>query len=136
DGGSVACGGPGVVHLPNGAGAAWGDAATLVPWTLYLRTGDRAILDRQLPSMRAWVDRMIQLAGPDRLWTGGFQLGDGLGPTAPEDDPSWAQADNDVVATAHLARSAAVLADASAVLGLTDLAERYATVAEEVRVAF
>ena len=51
--------------------AAWGDAAAVVPWTLYQRTGDLGVLDRQLPSMRAWVDKMVILAGPDRLWTEG-----------------------------------------------------------------
>ncbi len=53
-------------RAPRDAGpatAAWGDAATIVPWVLYQRTGDRDLLARQLPSMRAWVDRMAGLAG-------------------------------------------------------------------------
>ena len=41
--------------------AAWGDAATILPWTLYQRTGDLEVLARQLPSMRAWVDRIVEL---------------------------------------------------------------------------
>ena len=52
---------------PVPAAAAWGDAAVVVPWTLYQRTGDRGLLARQLPSMCGWVDRMAALAGPDRL---------------------------------------------------------------------
>ena len=36
--------------------AAWGDAATIVPWVLYERTGDRGILERQFDSARRWVD--------------------------------------------------------------------------------
>ena len=90
--------------------AAWGDAATILPWTLYQRTGDLEVLARQLPSMRAWVDRIVDLAGPDRLWSGGFQYGDWLDPTAPPEEASRAKADPDVVATAHLARSAWILA--------------------------
>ena len=82
---------------------------TLVPWVLYQRTGDVGLLARQLPSMRAWVDHIAGLAGADRLWTGGFQFGDWLDPTAPPDAPFEAQADPDVVATAHLARSAEVV---------------------------
>ena len=73
------------------AAAAWGDAATVVPWVLYERSGDAGVLARQLPSMRAWVDRMADLAGDDRLWAGGFQFGDWLDPTAPPEDPGRRQ---------------------------------------------
>jgi alpha-L-rhamnosidase len=136
DDGSVPFVIPDVLHTPTSAAAAWGDAATLVPWALYQRTGDREVLARQLPSMRRWVDKVASLAGPNRLWTGGFQYGDWLDPTAPEDDPYRAQADPDVIATAHLARSAAVVAEAARVLGNDDLADRYGSLAGEVRAAF
>src|SRR4029450_12007792 len=149
--GSVPFAVPDVLHLPGSAAAGWGDAATLVPWTLYQRTGDCEGLARQLPSMCRWVDKIASLAGADRLWTGGFQYGDWLGPTAPQKQPdrgpgdsrgmatahfSRAQADSDVIATAHFARSAAVVAEAAGVIGEGDLARHYATLAAEVRAAF
>ena len=127
---------PDVIESPLSTAAAWGDAATLVPWVLYQRTGDVGLLARQLPSMRGWVDYIAGLAGVDRLWTGGFQLGDWLDPTAPHDAPFEAQADPDVVATAYLARSAEVVGLAAAVVGDTDVAEKYARLAGEVRDAF
>ena len=86
--------------------------------------------------MRAWVDHIAGLAGADRLWTGGFQFGDWLDPTAPPDAPYKAQADPDVVATAHLARSAEVVGLAAAVVGDADMADKYARLAGEVREAF
>jgi len=55
---------PDVIRRPGPATAAWGDAATIVPWVLHRRTGDLGLLERQLPSMRAWVDRMAELARP------------------------------------------------------------------------
>lgn len=116
--------------------AAWGDAATIVPWTIYQRTGDAAILERQLPSMRAWVDRVTELAGPDRLWTGGFQYGDWLDPDAPPELPQKAKADPDLVATAHFARSAWIVAQAAAVVGDRDVSRRYGQLSAEVRAAF
>ncbi|BBH63318.1 alpha-L-rhamnosidase [Actinoplanes sp. OR16] len=116
--------------------AAWGDAATIVPWTLYQRTGDLGILDRQYPSMRAWVDKVSSLAGPSRLWRGGFQYGDWLDPTAPPDDPYQARTDPDVVATAHFARSAGIVAQTARLLGRTDEAEKYRRLTEEVKAAF
>ncbi|HEV2870520.1 MAG TPA: family 78 glycoside hydrolase catalytic domain, partial [Actinomycetota bacterium] len=127
---------PDVIESPLSTAAAWGDAATLVPWVLYQRTGDVGLLARQLPSMRAWVDYIAGLAGVDRLWTGGFQLGDWLDPTAPHDAPFEAQADPDVVATAYLARSAEVVGLAAAAVGDTDVTEKYARLAGEVRDAF
>jgi len=128
---------PNVLRIPDPpAAAAWGDAATVVPWVVYQRTGDAGLLARQLPSMCAWVDRVADLAGADRLWSGGFQFGDWLDPTAPPDDPADAQVDPDVVATAHLARSAQIVADAAATLGDAQTARRYATLAQSVREAF
>jgi alpha-L-rhamnosidase len=127
---------PDVIQSRGPAAAAWGDAATVVPWVLYQRTGDVEVLRRQMASMTAWVDHIAGLAGSDRLWTGGFQFGDWLDPTAPPDRPADAQTDPDVVATAHLARSAEIVSLAAAALGDDDTAERYGRLAAEVRDAF
>jgi alpha-L-rhamnosidase len=127
---------PDVIGNPGPAAAAWGDAAVVVPWVVYQRSGDASLLERQLPSMRAWVDRIAGLAGSDRLWSGGFQFGDWLDPTAPPDDPAAAQADPDVIATAHLARSAEIVALAAEVVSDLETAKRYEGLAAEVRDAF
>ncbi|MGH3877478.1 MAG: family 78 glycoside hydrolase catalytic domain [Actinophytocola sp.] len=127
---------PDVLRRPGPAAAAWGDAATLLPWVLHERSADVAVLRRQLPSMRAWVDRAAHLAGKDRVWAGGFQFGDWLDPAAPPDEPFAAKADPDVVATAHLARSAQVVADAAALLGDDAVSRQYADLAMQVREAF
>ncbi|MFD7770428.1 family 78 glycoside hydrolase catalytic domain [Streptomyces sp. NPDC059787] len=118
------------------AAAGWGDAAVVVPWTLYQRTGDTEILRRQFPSMRGWVERVLALAGPGRLWEGGFQFGDWLDPSAPADNPLQAQTPPEVVATAYLAYAVRLLADSAAVIGLVREAEHYDRVAAEVRHAF
>jgi len=118
------------------AAAAWGDAATIVPWVVHQRSGDMEVLRRQLPSMRAWVDHVAALAGPSHLWRGGFQFGDWVDPTAPPDNPFGAKADPDVIATAYLVRSAEVVAMAAEMLGEVATAERYAALAASVREAF
>ncbi|TCM40318.1 family 78 glycoside hydrolase catalytic domain [Kribbella sp. VKM Ac-2568] len=127
---------PDILRQAGPATAAWGDAATIVPWVIYERTGDVGLLARQLPSMRAWVDRMADLAGNDLLWAGGFQFGDWLDPTAPPENPFRAKADPDVIATAHLARSAEVVAQAAELVGDAELAREYADLAARVRQAF
>ena len=116
--------------------AVWGDAACIVPWVLYERFGDAGILERQWDSMRAWVDCVASRAGQDLLWSGQWQLGDWLDPSAPPDDPGAAKADPDVVATAYFARSAEILSRCATVLNDADSAERYGALAAGVRRAF
>ena len=67
--------------------AAWGDAATVVPWVLNERYADTTVLERQYPSMKAWTDVLLEIAGDRRLWEGKFQFGDWLDPDAPPDLP-------------------------------------------------
>jgi Alpha-L-rhamnosidase N-terminal domain./Bacterial alpha-L-rhamnosidase. len=116
--------------------AGWGDAAVVVPWTLYQRYGDLGVLRRQYASMVRWVERVHTLAGDDLLWRGGQQLGDWLDPLAPPDAPAAAQADPDVVATAYFFHSVDLLAGCADALGLSEDAERYATLAAGIRSAF
>ncbi|MPZ84900.1 MAG: Bacterial alpha-L-rhamnosidase [Actinophytocola sp.] len=127
---------PDVLRRSSQAAAAWGDAATLVPWVIHARTGDLELLRGQLPSMRAWVDRAANLAGKDLVWAGGFQFGDWLDPAAPPDEPFAAKADPDVIATAYLARSAQVVAEAAGLLGDDSVRRQYAELAAQVREAF
>jgi alpha-L-rhamnosidase len=117
-------------------GAAWGDAAVLVPWTLYQRFGDTGIVAAQYESARRWVDLIARLAGPGRLWEEGFQLGDWLDPDAPPDDPAAAKTDKHLVATAYFAWSARHLGALAAVLGRADEARDYERLADEVAAAF
>jgi alpha-L-rhamnosidase len=136
DDGSVPFVVPDVLRGQGPAAAAWGDAATIVPWVVYQRTGDLEVLERQLPSMRAWVDRVADLAGTNRVWNGGFQFGDWVDPAAPPDDPFKARTDPDVIATAHLVHSSEIVAGAAATVGDEQTAKRYRALADEARAAF
>jgi len=129
---------PDILRTPmsSAPAAAWGDAATVVPWVLWERTGDKDVLARQFDSMRAWVDKIDAVAGDDLIWRGGNQYGDWLDPTAPPEAPDRATADPDVIATAHFARSAQIVADAAQVLDRVNDAAYYGQLAERVRAAF
>ncbi|MDQ4137466.1 MAG: glycoside hydrolase family 78 protein, partial [Actinomycetota bacterium] len=127
---------PDSVMVVSPPAAAWADAAVLVPETVYLASGDGRILERQYPSMRKWVELEIRLLGDDLLWTGGFQWGDWLDPTAPPDNPSDAKTDSDILATAWAFRSLTAMAGVAGILGKADDAARYADLAERVRGAF
>jgi alpha-L-rhamnosidase len=116
--------------------AAWGDAATIVPWVLYQRFGDRDILSRQFASMRAWVDQIAGRAGTRLLWDQGFQFGDWLDPSAPPDRPGAGRTAPAIVATSYFARSAELVGQSAGVLGRTDDEARYLALAADVRTAF
>jgi alpha-L-rhamnosidase len=117
-------------------GAAWGDVATFTPWTLFERFGDAGILRAQYESAQRWVDLQARLAGADRLWDHGFQLGDWLDPDAPAQDPAAGKTDRYLVATAYFAASARFVARMAQVIGRDEDAAGYERLADEVRTAF
>lgn len=47
---------------------AWGDAATVVPWQVYLAYGDKALLARQYDSMCKWLDYIASVTVKPYLW--------------------------------------------------------------------
>lgn len=116
--------------------AAWGDAATVVPWVLHERFDDLETLERQYDSMKGWTDAVVGLSGERRLWEGMFQFGDWLDPDAPPERPADAKTSAEIVATAYVFRSADLTARTAALLGRDDDAAEYARIAEEVRLAF
>jgi alpha-L-rhamnosidase len=117
-------------------GAGWGDAAALIPVTLYQSTGDPELLRKHYAAARRWVDLVARLAGPSRLWDTGFQLGDWLDPTASADDPAAGATDRYLIATAYFAWSARHVSLAARVLGNLAEATAYGNLAEEVARAF
>ena len=58
--------------------AAWGDAACIVPFEMYLAYGDRRELKRNLPMMKKWVDYMHAAGPAEFLWLGDKHFGDWL----------------------------------------------------------
>jgi alpha-L-rhamnosidase len=127
---------PSPMEGPTPPAAAWGDAATVIPWVIYQRFGDKKILADQFESMRAWVDQLDKIAGPSHLWDKGFQFGDWLDPDAPPDRPAKAKTPPFVIATGYFARSAALVALAAKVLGREEEVEQYGALANAVREAF
>jgi alpha-L-rhamnosidase len=116
--------------------AAWGDAAVIVPWVLYERFGDAAVLRQQYESMRAWVDQIATIAGDDHVWSEGFQFGDWLDPAAPPRDPGAARTDSALIATAYHAYTARLLARVAGVLGHHTDAASYDELARLVTAGF
>jgi alpha-L-rhamnosidase len=116
--------------------AVWSDAAVWVTWAVYQAYGDTSVLADAFPAMAAHVRRVEGLRSANGLWDTGFQFGDWLDPTAPPEEPFKAKADNGVVATLCLFRSASLVAESARLLGRDDDARHFAEVAEQTREAF
>ncbi len=103
--------------------AAWGDAATICPWTVYRCYNEKNLLEAQFPSMKKWVD-WITAQGGDGLWNVGFHFGDWLGLDAKPDSYVGATP-TDLIATAFYAHSTDLLVKSATVLGYTEEADIY-----------
>ncbi len=96
--------------------AAWGDAACIIPWGLYVNYGDKELLREHFPMMKKWVDYMHGAGSEEFLWLEGTHYGDWLALDAGEDYFVGATA-ADLIATAFFAYSTNLLVKAGEVLG-------------------
>lgn len=115
---------------------AWGDAAVLIPWYLYLYFGDRTILEEQYDSMKAWVDYITNCGDVTNGVYGGFHLGDWLAQDTKDPDNFFGLTPPELIATAYYALSSEIVAKAAALLGHAEDADIYGKQAEYIREAF
>lgn len=117
---------------PKGA-FAWGDAATVCPFEMYLAYGDKAALAAQFPSMKKWCDYVYNKGDGPAAWGGGAQYGDWLGLDAAEGSYRGAT-DDLLLGTAFLYYASDLVVRAGRVLG-EDI-NLYEKRKEEVKAAF
>ena len=119
----------------------WGDAISVIPWTLFLHYGDKAILAEAFEAMVRWNDYVWSISDgpvvrPPSAWGAkGFSFGDWL---QPQNDHLKAvpTMGDDAAATIYLYISSAQIANIARVLGRTDDARRLDQRAAEVKTAF
>ena len=134
-GGSLPCVVPAAYYGVNGT-AVWGDAATIIPWQVYVHSGDASILRQQYPFMKMWVENIRRETEADSsgcLWSGGAQYGDWL---ALDADNVHGGTDRALIATAYYYYSVTIVARAAAVLGNSGDQALYGKLAQDIRSAF
>ena len=119
-----------------GGSTAWADVSVIVPWTVYLSYGDVQILERQYPSMKGWVGYMTSRARPDHLWIGDSHFGDWLAFATTNSDYPGATTEKDLIATAYYYHSTTLLSKIASIIGKTEDAEKYKTLANGIRESF
>lgn len=105
------------------SGAAWADASTIIPWTMYLVYGDRKILEQQYESMKSWI-RFMEEHSEDYLWFYGVQLGDWVSLDA-EEGSYFGATPEVLVCAAYYALSTQIVAKTSKILGMNEEAVYY-----------
>jgi alpha-L-rhamnosidase len=147
--------------FPGSAG--WGDAAVIVPWTLYQCYGDQRVLEQQYASMKAWVEYMrkqakkqpwIRRITPNSwseqekrarqpyIWDTGFQFGEWLEPDESYGPKLLVEVfkrmlfSAPLVATAYFANSTRLLAEIARVLGKDDDAQEYEVLHRRITEAY
>ncbi len=128
---------PPVDGLHPDGGPAWADAATICPWTLYLCSGDRRILERCFPACARFVDE-LRATNPDlirRKTAHDFAgYGDRLAPDGGGADGG--DTPKELIGTAYFAHSARLVAAVARVLGRKAEEKAYSALADAVRAAF
>lgn len=115
--------------------SAWGDAATICPWTIYTCYGDKRILEEQYESMKHWVEYIRRQGDDEYLWNTGFHFGDWLGLDSKADSYVGATP-VDFIATAYYAYSTDILAKTAKVLGKWEDAAEYEELYKNIIVSF
>ncbi|KEQ28097.1 alpha-L-rhamnosidase [Pedobacter antarcticus 4BY] len=127
---------PNVMGADATGSAGWGDVATVVPWNMYLSYGDKDILTKQYPSMKAWVDFMQQRSKND-LWNVGFHFGDWLYFHLQDDsDGRSAVTDKYLIAQSFYAYSTQLLINAAEVLGNKADVDKYKELLGRIKKAY
>ena len=117
---------------PTKCSCAWGDAACIIPWNVYLFSGDKTILESQIESMKAWVDYIRRIDGDHHGWRQIFHYGDwlALDRTGAAANSVYGATDEAYIADIYYAASAQTVAKAADVLGLEETRQEYQEIAD------
>jgi alpha-L-rhamnosidase len=126
----------------HGRSPGWLDAATFIPWEVYVRTGDRGVLEENFAMMEKLVG-WYRSQSVNGLLPNIKGYGDWLQPypQTPGAKGDWmgnrkGDTPQPLLGAAYYAHSAQILADAARVLGRAEAAQRFAAEAASVRHAF
>ncbi|MEO6730420.1 MAG: family 78 glycoside hydrolase catalytic domain [Ferruginibacter sp.] len=127
---------PNVMGENSTGSAGWADAATIIPWNMYLAYGDKKIIEQQYPSMKAWVGFMEQKSNDD-LWNTGFHFGDWLF-YRPDDDNDGRAAltDKYLIAQCFFAHSTQLMINAARLLSNSADEAKYTALLNRIKAAF
>lgn len=115
--------------------AGWSEAGVILPWTLWTRYGDTAVIDENWPAMTRWMD-YLSSRNPDFIWRNGrgCDLGDWLSVDAvgPADETT----PRVLCATAYWGHCARIMAEMARATDRPAEAARYGDLFDKIKTAF
>ncbi len=117
-------------NTPNpGYGTGWSDAGVVIPWTSWIQTGDKQVVEENWAGMEKYL-AAIQAANPDYLWKKnyGIPFADWLAPEG--------VTPVDLIATAYWAYDATLMSQMAHAVGRTDDERKYSELFEKIKAAF
>jgi len=118
----------------------WGDSCILVPWALYMSTGDEDVLRMMYPVMKKymgdvkrWAALSLPVYGSPHILKLPFQFGDWCAPTG--GIPEWF-AHGPCMGTAYYTHSCELMSKIAAILGKNQDSQRYAALCKKIKTAF
>jgi alpha-L-rhamnosidase len=120
---------PGVTSANPGFGMGWSDAGVIIPWTGWIQSGDRLIIDQNWDAMEKYLAAILS-QNPDYLWRKGYGIpfGDWLTPTVTT--PA------DLIATAYWAYDVSLMKEMATASGRTAKAAEYGELFDRIKAAF
>jgi alpha-L-rhamnosidase len=120
---------PGTISQNAGHAPGWSDAGVIIPWTSWLQTGDKSIIEENWAAMEKYLDA-IAAANPDGLWRieSGIPFGDWLSPEG--------KTDIVLIATAYWAYDVTLMREMAHATGRTQDEEKYKHLFDKIRAAF
>lgn len=119
--------------------AVWGDAATIIPMTLYRTYGDRDMLSRHYNMMKDWVGFVTKEDDkrnpPHHLWDFGMQLGDWLALDGKDEQSLKGGTEENFIASVYYYNSLNLTAEAAEILEKHEESKKYLEKAVQVRKA-
>lgn len=126
---------PQPLSYPDVVTAGWSEAGIILPWQLWQRYGDTAVIDENWDAMQAWM-AFVARSNPDHIWRNdrGLDLGDWLSVDAikPDDETT----PRILCATAYWAWCAELMAQMAAASGRLVDAERYRSLRAAIGAAY
>ena len=124
------------VEWINWTSSGWGDAATIIPWELYVLTGDQTILEDNYEMMSRWL--AYHESQSNGHISGMQTFGDWLQPYPRAEGNQGNRGDTDfeLISTAFHARSVDITRNAAEVLGKESDVRQLAILHSQIRTAF
>lgn len=115
------------------ASSGWGDVGTIIPWKIYMRTGDISFLEDNFEMMKKWVAHH-ELKSENYI-SNMMSFSDWLQPY-PENGDNRGDTSKNLIGTAFFAHSAKLTAQAAEVLGKKEEQATYEALFQTVAKAF